>query len=224
MVSQAEIENIRSGLDRIRIFLILYFFSEDFNDSSKPHLKRIFETEMRIQKPDFLLRYPDYLAYELLMLAKESEECDVDEVKVLVREIFSNREPEVNSIEMKRFFFGAYEDIDDVIAFLMAIDFVEFSSRRTIDLSKKIQKKYYLTEKAVSHVAKKLKATNFPELDWYVRRCKLIKKYFGDMSASELKQMQYEIKEYEATSWNEYIASIKDSVKTEFRTQFGEDI
>jgi hypothetical protein len=57
--------------DRFRIFLILCGFSEYYNDRAQPSYKRLFKSEVRIQKFDFLIRNPGYLAYELLGIVKK---------------------------------------------------------------------------------------------------------------------------------------------------------
>ena len=56
-----EQENIRAYKDRLRIFLILYFFAEDYSEASKPTYKKIFKSQGRIKKIEFLLRNQDYL-------------------------------------------------------------------------------------------------------------------------------------------------------------------
>lgn len=61
-----ENEKIWSYKNRLRIFLILYVFSEPHTDEELPDARKIFQSEQRIQKIDFLLRNPDYLCYELL--------------------------------------------------------------------------------------------------------------------------------------------------------------
>jgi hypothetical protein len=81
-------EDIRVYKDRIRIFFILYFFSENYNDPRYPSLKKVFRTEVKLQKIDFLLRNPDYLAYELLALAKTNQ-ADKSEIKKIHQE-YSN--------------------------------------------------------------------------------------------------------------------------------------
>ena len=50
---------------------------------------------------------------------------------------------------MEKFFFGAYEDIDDVIAFLKSIDFIDFTSKKRVDLKTIIEKKYFITQYAI---------------------------------------------------------------------------
>lgn len=204
-------DEIRIYKDRLRIFLILYSFSEPYSDSNQPRLKRFFKSEQRIQKIDFLLRNPDYFAYELIGLAKQDTSTK-NEVKHIVSEILSNREPELKRIDMERFFFGAYEDIDDIISFLKSIDFIHFTSKRSIDL-KTVNKTYYITQFAIDKFNRVI--DSLPALKWYVDRCNLIKKYFGDLTGNQLRIKQYQINEYKNTSYREYISGIEDKVKEE---------
>ena len=59
-----------------------------------------------------------------------------------------------------------------------------------------------------------------PSLDWYVKRCQLIKKYFGDLTGTELKEMQYEHPEYRKTNWNELIQDIENRVRVRFANNY----
>lgn len=198
--------------DRFRVFLILYIFSEPFNDEDKPNFKKVFESEMRIQKLDFLFRYPDYLCHELLLLAKNDNDLK-SEVKDIVKDIYANDEPIIRKEEMLRFFFGAYEDIDNIIAFLKSVNFIHFESKKRTDL-KTATKKYYITDTAISKFNEGIE--NLPALKWYINRCELIKKYFGNLSATQLKISQYQVKQYSNTSFNEYIGNINEQVKREY--------
>ena len=207
-----ENEKIRNYKDRLRIFLILYVFGEPYSDSNFPNLIRIFKSEQRIQKIDFLIRNSDYLSYELINIAKFDLSKQL-EIKKIVIEIFKNKEPVLRRLEMERFFFGAYEDIDNVIAFLKSVDFIDFTSKKSIDL-KTIEKKYFITKYAIDKFESTIQA--LPALNWYVERCELIKKYFGDLTGSQLRISQYQIDEYKNTSYREYIGGIQDNVITEF--------
>jgi len=208
-----ENERIRSFKDRLRIFLILYVFSEPYSDPELSNIRKIFQSEQRIQKIDFLLRNPDYLCYELLIKAKSDSSLQA-EIKNIVKNIFSSKEPILKKLEMEKFFFGAYEDIDDVIAFLKSIDFIYFSSKKRADLKATIVKKYFITQDAIE----KFKSVigTLPSIQWYVDRCNLIKKYFGDLSGSQLRISQYRIDEYKNTSYHQYIGSINGIVAKEF--------
>lgn len=215
-----EFEKIRVYKDRIRIFLILYFFSEDYFDENNPHLKKVFYTETKIQKIDFFLRSPDYLALELLNFAEKGLR-DKNEIKAIVEKIFQDDEPVLKRLDMEKFFFGAYEDIDDVIGFLKAYGFIEFSSTKSTDL-KTVDKKYFVTEYAINKVKNTLPA--LPTLQWYVERCRLIKNFLGDKTGADLKKMQYEVEEYKETSWRGYIKSIQDEVRRKYFDLYGETL
>lgn len=211
--------SIRNYKDRLRIFLIIYYFAEDYSDNTNSSYKKLFKSEVRIQKIDFLLRNPDYLAFELLNIAK-SDNSKSYEIKVIVKDIFKTEEPTIRRLEMERFFFGAYEDIDDVIGFLKSIGFIDFSSKKNSEL-KTVEKRYFITEKAI----KKMESiSSFSSLEWYIERCLLVKRYFGDCTGTQLKIAQYQIAEYRDTSYNSYIGSIQGMVVDEYFKLYNEKL
>ena len=216
-----ENEKIRSYKDKLRIFLILYVFSEPHTDNELPNVRKIFQSEQRIQKIDFLLRNPDYLCHELLEKAKSNISLQ-PEIKAIVKDIFASKEPIFKRLEMERFFFGAYEDIDDVIAFLKGIGFIDFSSKRRADLKTTIEKKKYIKQYAIDKFENEIESLS--SIQCYLNRCNLIKKYFGDLSGSQLRISQYQIDEYKNTSYNEYIGSINGIVSSEFYNLYSETL
>ena len=163
-------DNIQDYHHRLRVFFILYFFSEDYEDDKNTNHKKIFETETRIQKLDFLLRNPDYLAHELLEIAKV-EPNNASDIKNIVKEIFQNNEPIIRRHEMERFFYGAYQDLDDVIGFLISVGLIDFSSKVSTTL-KITNKRYFITSLAIEKVEKVL--PNLPSLQWYMKKIMLI--------------------------------------------------
>lgn len=211
-------EQVRVYKDRLRIFLILNYFGDDYSSSEYPEYKKIFKSEVRIQKIDFLLRNPDYMAYELLLYATANPNEKL-EIKQIVKSIYETSEPQLRRLEMGRFFFGAYEDIDDVISFLTSIGFIAFSSKKSVDL-KTIDKEYFVTQRAITKLESVIK--DLPALQWYAERCELIKKYFGNLSGSQLKVAQYQIDEYRNTSFRNFIGEISETVKNDFYQMFKE--
>lgn len=211
---------VRQYKDRLRVYLILSFFSEDYSDPLKPNYQKIFRGEVKIQKIDFLIRNPDYLAYELLNVAR-SDSNKKDEIKQIIKSIFNSEEPVIRRLEMERFFFGAYEDIDDIIGFLQSINFIKFTSKKAADL-KTIEKLYYLTDHGLMKLQTVLPTLH--ALNWYIERCALIKKYFGDMNGTKLKVAQYQVKEYREATYNSYIGTIQDTVRAEFLTFYAEPL
>lgn len=200
----------------IRVLFILYFFSDPYNDPQEKELVKTFQSEVRIQKIDFLLRYPSYLCDELMNLIDRDQSLKaklVDEIE----KILASNEPKLKTKEMQRFFFGAYDKLDEIIAFLWGYGFIKFESKRRLDMTQH-QKVYYITKYGEKKINEGL--VKLPSLDWYVKRCQLIKKYFGDLTGTELKEMQYEHPEYRKANWNELIQDIENRVRVRFANNY----
>lgn len=207
-ILQRQVENISHTI----------FFSEDYPGPGNSTLKKIFKSEIKIQAIDFLLRNPDYFAYELLNLTKEGK-VDADEIQPIIKQIFRDKEPTIRRLEMEILLFGAYEDIDDVISFLTSVGLIEYRSKVRTDM-KVTGKEYYITKHAIDKVNENLQSIK--SVQWYIQRCELIKKYFGKITGSQLKISQHKIDEYHNTTYGEHIKSITELVKKEYQEQFGE--
>ncbi|MGW3658022.1 hypothetical protein ACWD6R_21020 [Streptomyces sp. NPDC005151] len=84
--------------------------------------------EGRLQKLDFWLRNPDYLADELLNdYEREKEAINLE----LAGGILDSDEPEICAIRMLRYLFGAFEYIDQAMSILAAPRLVLVVPRRT---------------------------------------------------------------------------------------------
>ncbi|WP_192822103.1 hypothetical protein [Rufibacter sp. LB8] len=212
---------IRFYKDRFRVLLILYFFAEDIPTDKKKGYTKAFKSEVKIQALDFLIRNPDYLAYELLVLAENDPCIDKAEVKGIVKMIFSNNEPIIRRVEMERFFYGAYEDIDNIVAFLKSIGFIDFESQKRID-GRVANKVYYVSDLAIDRIEKSL--SQMPSIQWYFDRCTLLKRFFGEVTGSELKISQYKVEEYKNTLYKTYISEITEKVKEMYQDFYGEKL
>lgn len=213
-------ENIKINRDRIRIFLILYFCSEEYTNPSKPQFKRLFKSEVKLQKLDFWVRNPDYFSYSLLDIA-EKESTKKQEIRGIVQKIFDNKEPEIRKNEMERFLYGAYEDINNAIGFLHSVDLIHFETKISVDI-KPTEKKYYITDLGFNKIATNL--PNLPFLKWYEERCLLIQKYFGDKTGTQLKDIQYEVEKYAETPYRQVIPNISHLVKDKFNKLYQEKL
>jgi hypothetical protein len=211
---------IKKNKDRIRVFLILSFFSEEYNNSSTPNLKRLFESEVKLQKLDFWLRNPDYFSYSLLDIA-EQVPTKKEEIKIIVQKIIEDREPEIRREDMRKFLYGAHEDLDNVISFLDSVDLIKFDSNKDTILRPK-ERKYYITNFGVNKVVNSL--PNLLFLKWYEERCLLIKKYFGDKNGTQLKDIQYQVEAYAQTTYGQLIPNISHLVKEKYSTVYKEKI
>lgn len=212
-------EHLKKYRDRLRIIIILYVFSEPISNDAK--LASVFRTEIRIQAIDFLLRYPDFFSLELLELY-QSDNLDTQQIEKIVREIFSSNEPVLRVEEMEKFFHGAYESIDDVIAFLSSISFIKYESKRRTD-GKEYDKLYYLTTYGKEKIESQL--TSIPSVQWYLKRCELIKFFFGKFSGTDLKKRQYRyVEEYAEIPYKSKIKQVQAKVITSFVSNFNKPL
>ncbi len=206
--------------DIVRMLLILTHFSETVEEVDT-ELKLVLRTEYYIQKLDFLLRNPDYLCCELLTEIDENRITiheEKEHIKGIIKFIFDSREPVLRRIPMDRFFYGAYESLDEVESFLTATDFLRVRPQGTAD---RVQiKNYYLTEKGYLYVKEEL--SRIQEVDWYNKRCMIIKQYLGHVKASDLKSRQYSHDVYNQAKWGSTIPTVIEVVRERYRQLFGE--
>jgi len=213
-------DSLRKFCDRLRIIIILHTFCEQTaNDSSGYY--GIFRSEIKIQALDFLLRYPDFLSMELMDLMNTDSKIDTEEIKYIITNIYKNKEPEIRVEEMEKFFFGAYESIDDVIAFYISIGFIKHDNKKRSD-GKDYDNKYHITQECAIKIETHLR--KMPAVSWYFERCILIRKYFDMFSGTELKTRQYRYSEYSNISYKSHIQNINDKVKQAFFERFNNQL
>lgn len=208
---------IRFYKDRFRVLLIIYFFSEATENAEKPNL--LFG-EIKIQAIDFFIRNPDYLAFELLNIA-ETDSIKALEIKSIVRKIYKDNEPEIRRIEMEKFFYGAYEDIDDIIAYLVSRGLLIHESKLRTNM-RIADKHYYLTPKALEKINEAQKSMKVAK--WYFNRCQIIKDFLGGSTGSELKAKQYQLEEYSTTPYKDKIQNIDDLVFEKFHDLYNHSL
>jgi hypothetical protein len=106
--------------DAVRILLLIDGAAEPLpapinDDPALVDAVGVVEGQLRLQKLDFWLRSPDFLADELLNDYERSRETRLLE---LAGQILDSEEPEVRRYAMLRHYFGAYEPLDDALAVL----------------------------------------------------------------------------------------------------------
>ena len=210
-------ESLRKFRDRLRLIIILYTFCERLDNN----YYGVFRTEIKIQALDFLLRYPDFLSMELMDLMDSDLSIDREEIKTVITSIYQNKEPDIRVEEMEKFFHGAYESIDDVIAYHVSVGFLKHESKKRID-GKTYDKHYFITYECSNKITSNLR--DIPAVGWYFDRCELIKKYFNRFSGTELKGRQYRYGEYSNISYKSHIQNINGKVKQAFAERFNNEL
>lgn len=165
----------------------------------------VLEGQARLQALDFWMRYPDYLANELLNLYEK----DGDEgLLAMARRIFDDREPDLRHLPMIRYHFGAFEPLDNALAILRAAELIRI--KRYGQPGKVLRHVYLLTQRGSE--AMDALAAAAPELAWYRDRARLVSDVAGSDGGASLKDRQYLQKEYAETDLAQPIRSIASRV------------
>lgn len=98
--------------DAIRLLFILSLGSEETDLGG-----RVFRGEKRAMAIDFMVRYPDYLADELLN--RFENEGDIDALGA-AEAIFAADEPDIRTVSMVRWRRGAFQNIEMPLSILTA--------------------------------------------------------------------------------------------------------
>jgi hypothetical protein len=192
--------------DALRLLFILHAGARPI-DPPDPQtgIIGIFEGEKRLMAIDFWVRYPDYLADQLLDLYAETMD---PALLAEIQAIFDRDEPDVRLIKVLRWRYGAFDRIEDALAILSARNLVKPMKKKIPTGS---QHDFLIFPAAPSFLATAVQ--DQPVLKWYQDRTRLALLIAGDKSGSSLKDMQYEAPEYEGTLLSAVIPSIKGRVQ-----------
>ena len=176
----------------------------------------LLEGQAKLQALDFWMRYPDYLANELLDIFESGKE---EELLGIAERIFEDREPDLRHVPMIRYHFGAFEPLDNALAILRAHDLVRI--HRTGQPGQVKEHVYLLTAKG--RAAMEELANGSPELAWYRDRARLVARVAGGRRGTALKDRQYLQREYAETDLSRPIRPIADRVRKRLRELTAED-
>ncbi|WP_328647143.1 hypothetical protein OHS58_03785 [Amycolatopsis sp. NBC_00348] len=164
-------------------------------------------SELRLQAMDFWLRNPDYLADELVSMV-EAGTADSSYL-VTARSLLDDPEPDLRWYPMPRWFFGAYEQLDDAFSLLETYGLA--SLRRTGQPGKQSKRNlFFLTDAGAAAVAE---LSTDPILGWYAEQVKLVALVAGDDGGQALKDRQYRQATYAGTDLGVAIAPIAPRVR-----------
>ncbi len=216
-------------VDAARLLLILVRFARPIDDQIRQlrcfpihDVVYHFTPEYYLQKLDFLVRYPGYLVYEIVELHDMGiDTANDDDTMQLVRTVLRQREPELMTLPFRKFWRGAYERLDDVEAWWYArrLVYTELESRGI----GRPQKHYFLTNLAQTEAQRLVRDVTHAR--WYSDRVELIHRFFGNMSAARVKDLQYSHDAYREAQLNEIIPDLPpEEITANFARVFGEPL
>lgn len=175
----------------------------------------VLRAQSRLQALDFWIRYPDYLANELLnAFEKTGSQGDFE----LARRIFDDREPDLRRVPMIRYHFGAFEPLHNPLSILQSRGLVR---QHRHGKPGHVTDTWYLLTKAGQEAMDKL-ADAAVELAWYRDRAAVAARVAGAAGGAALKDRQYLQDEYAATPLKGMIPSIADRVRVRIEALTGD--
>jgi hypothetical protein len=196
----------------IRLLVLLGGCGTPTVDGDPPGTVKSVRSELRLQAMDFWLRNPDYLADELVSMV-EAGTADPSYL-VTARSLLDDPEPDLRWYPMPRWFFGAYEQLDDAFSLLETYG---LATLRRIGQPGKQSKRnlFFLTQAGAAAVAEL--ATD-PILGWYAEQVELVALVAGDDGGQALKDRQYRQATYAGTDLGVAIAPIAPRVRERLDT------
>jgi hypothetical protein len=189
----------------LRLLFILVRGCEPFSDAEFENDVGVFDGEVKLQALDFWVRYPDYLADELL---SRYEATGSVAYLNTAHKIFLDEEPNLRRVPMLRSYFGAYEPIDTAIAHLKVRGLV---TPRTKPLGKANHRDFLVSQAAFKLIDTII--VEHTELRWYDSRVQLVLELADNRGGAALKQRQHEQKEYHETRKGDLIPTIAERVR-----------
>lgn len=189
----------------IRLLVLLRVCGNPVGGSDPAGMAQVIRSERRLQALDFWLRNPDYLADELVT-AVEAGVLDAGYLTV-AEGLLTDPEPAWHHYPMPKWFFGAYEEVDDAFAILQAYG-LGLVRRRGVP-PKPLRNQFFLTELGAEK-ADELAATDV--LSWYSQQAQLVHQVAGTDSGTKLKERQYLQDKYADAVWGTTIGSISEQV------------
>jgi hypothetical protein len=172
----------------VRVLILLCFAGEPVDEGG---YVRLLDSNVKLQKMDFLLRNPDYLRQMLLAdaleLAATEDGPRVLELKKTAHAVQLTGQPEVLAERMGKYLYGPFEhDYDSIYGYA--------SSRRLVDVRRVEhgapgQREVLLTEAGRKIVDRML--PDLVELGWYVFHSKVIGEFYGHCDGTTLERLLY---------------------------------
>jgi hypothetical protein len=201
----------------LRLLALLRVCTEPVGGGDPAGMAGVIRAEKRLQALDFWLRNPDYLADEILNLV--SDGTLAGRWIQTAKDLLDESEPQLHHFPMPKWFYGAYEAVDDAMSLLETYGLAKV--RRRGAPPKRLQNMFFLTDDGAV-AADTLAGTE--GLSWYVTQAQLVSQVAGEDSGSKLKNRQYEQEKYASARWGQEISSIEQQVRKRLLEDFNQPV
>jgi hypothetical protein len=193
-----------------RSALRLLFLIVHGSVKAEPPLNADFDSiisgETKLHALDFWVRYPDYLAEELITrFENNGDKNDLDTAAA----ILSSEEPELRNVPKVRYLFGAYERLDQPLSILKSRNLVQPRSRKMPNGY--VEGQYWTGPTTRSFLDQACSVV--PLLTWYTERTALVLNVAGTDGGEALKVRQKKQIEYMSAKYRTEIPMIADRVR-----------
>lgn len=172
-----------------------------------PTAVKVIRSLTRLEKIDFWMRNPDYLADELLS-DFELGKLTLSDVEPHVVRMLAGSAPTLHRYPMARYLYGAYERVDNALSILKSLGLV--THKRVSNTGAKARRDYYLLDNGAVAI-ERMRAEVEP-ISWYDEQAKAIALIADAQTGSSARIRQYEQPEYESAAIGADIPSIVDRV------------
>jgi hypothetical protein len=198
----------------MRLFAVLVAGCERLPKLGRDGEEAIFRGELRLHALMFWLRNPDYLAWELLELHTASGDTALVQQ---VQTMLADDEPVLRRDAMPKWRFGAYEPMDDELAFLASRGLIRTVYRPA---GPKSAENSFLIYPSAFRFAGTV-ASNIA-YRWYADRMQLVLLVADSWFGSRLKGKQYKHLEYAKTRGHQFIPPITHRVIERLNSMTGQ--
>jgi len=201
----------------LRILFILVKGSRPAAGEAVDGFDHVFRGETKVQALDFWVRYPDYLADELISLY---EQTGLVEHLTAAEQIFAKEEPDLRRVPMLRLYFGAYEPLDTVLGYLKSRGLILPRSR---PMETGRDEHDFLVSAKARDLVQQI-TSEVPELSWYDQRVDLVLRVAGGRGGYALKKRQHEQKEYHDAAYGDLIPTTAERVRRRLADLLGRGV
>lgn len=199
----------------VRLLALLRYCGEFTGGGDPDGAVRVIRSEKRVQALDFWLRNPDYLADEILTEVERGH-LPKSHLSIALR-LLSDPEPDLRHYPTPKWFFGAYQAVDDAFALLESYG-LAFVRRLGIP-PKRRRTQFFLTA-AGAKAAEEMATADV--LEWYAGQARLVGQVSGKANGSDLKKRQYaQGAAYADAQWGSTIAPIGPQVRARLDAAIG---